>query len=65
MKKSKSQGRTEAKHRSTTPNHTPSTLTVGDLISAAFETLGDSAKVVRVLGSAPLSERVGLKLVFV
>ena len=41
------------------------TLTVGDLISAAFEALGDAGQVVRVLGSARLSERVGRKLVFI
>jgi hypothetical protein len=41
------------------------TLTVGDLISAAFEALGDAGQVVRVLGSVGLSERVGRKLVFI
>ena len=41
------------------------TLTVGDLISAAFEALGDAGQVVRVLGSKHLSERVGRKLVFI
>ena len=41
------------------------TLTVGDLISAAFEALGDARQVVRVLGSKHLSERVGRKLVFI
>ena len=41
------------------------TLTVGDLISAAFEALGDAGQVVRVLGSTHLSERVGRKLVFI
>ena len=43
----------------------PRTLTVGDLISAAFDALGDAGQVVRVLGSARLSERVGRKLVFI
>ncbi len=41
------------------------TLTVGDLISAAFDALGDPHQVMRVLGSARLSERVGRKLVFI
>lgn len=40
-------------------------LTVGDLISAAFEALGDTGQVLRVLGSAGLSARVGRKLVFI
>jgi hypothetical protein len=40
-------------------------LTVGDLISAAFDALGDAKQVMRVLGSARLSERVGRKLVFI
>ena len=39
-------------------------LTVGDLISAAYEVLGDARQVVRVLGSGPLSRRMGRKLVF-
>lgn len=41
------------------------TLTVGDLVSAAFDALGDTAQVRRVLGSAGLSMRVGRKLVFI
>lgn len=41
------------------------TLTVGDLITAAYEALGDTGQVVRVLGSHRLSERVGRKLVFI
>jgi hypothetical protein len=40
-------------------------LTVGDLISAAYEALGDTRQVVRVLGSSMLSQRVGRKLVFI
>lgn len=40
-------------------------LTVGDLISAAFDALGDAGQVVRVLGSPGLSERVGRKLAFI
>ena len=43
----------------------PKVLTVGDLIAAAFDALGDAGQVVRVLGSARLSERVGRKLVFI
>lgn len=41
------------------------TLTVGDLISAAYDALGDTRQVLRVLGSSRLSERVGRKLVFI
>ncbi len=40
-------------------------LTVGELISAAFDALGDARQVVRVLGSGPLSRRMGRKLVFI
>lgn len=40
-------------------------LTVGDLIAAAFDALGDTGQVVRVLGSTRLSQRVGRKLVFI
>lgn len=40
-------------------------LTVGDLISAAYEALGDTRQVVRVLGSSLLCQRVGRKLVFI
>lgn len=40
-------------------------LTIGDLISAAYEALGDTGQVMRVLGSSRLSERVGRKLVFI
>jgi hypothetical protein len=42
----------------------PRALTVGDLITAAYEALGDTGPVVRVLGSRGLSVRVGRKLVF-
>ncbi len=40
-------------------------LTVGELICAAYEVLGDARQVVRVLGSGPLSRRMGRKLVFI
>jgi hypothetical protein len=40
-----------------------STLTVGDLINAAYEALGDTGAVVRVLGSNRMSNRIGRKLV--
>lgn len=43
----------------------PRALTVGDLISAAYEALGETGPVVRVLGSRRLSVRVGRKLVFI
>lgn len=44
---------------------TPKPLTVGDLVSAAFDALGDTGQVLRVLSSRGLSERVGRKLVFI
>ena len=40
-------------------------LTVGELISAAYDVLGDTRQVLRVLGSGPLSRRMGRKLVFI
>jgi hypothetical protein len=68
MKNSKMQGRRPMPKMRKKMQTTVSakTLTVGDLISAAFEALGDDTKaVVRVLGSTRLSERVGRKLVFI
>lgn len=68
MKKHKMQGR-----RPMPKNHTrksavaaePKTLTVGDLIAAAFDTFGDAGVVVRVLQSNKMGERVGRRFVFV
>ena len=40
-------------------------LTVGELISAAYDVLGETRQVLRVLGSGPLSRRMGRKLVFI
>lgn len=67
MKKSKMQGRRPMpKMRNKLKvSVAPRALTVGDLISAAFEALGDTKQVMRVLGSRHLSERVGRKLVFI
>lgn len=67
MKNSKMQGRRPMPKIRTKMKVTvkAKTLTVGDLISAAFEALGDAGQVVRVLGSTHLSERVGRKLVFI
>lgn len=67
MKNSKMQGRRPMPKIRTKMKVTVEarTLTVGDLISAAFDALGDTGQVVRVLGSARLSERVGRKLVFI
>lgn len=63
MKKSKMQSRRpKPKPR---PEQKIRVLTVGDLISAAFDALGDAGQVVRVLGSPGLSERVGRKLAFI
>jgi hypothetical protein len=39
-------------------------LTLGDLISAAYETLGETGTVVRVLASNRMANRIGRKLVF-
>ena len=39
-------------------------LTVGDLISAAYDTLHDTGAVLRVLGSTRMAEQIGRKLVF-
>lgn len=67
MKKSKMQGRRPIPAIRTRMRVVPrqKTLTVGDLITAAFDALGDSGQVLRVLGSARLSARVGRKLVFI
>ena len=43
----------------------PRRLTVGELISAAYEVLGDTRRVVRLLGSGALSRHMGRKLVFI
>jgi hypothetical protein len=63
MKKSKVQSRRPMPK----PRHEQKVrvLTVGDLISAAFDALGDAGQVARVLGSRGLSERVGRKLAFI
>ncbi|MFO0596050.1 MAG: hypothetical protein U0228_12115 [Myxococcaceae bacterium] len=68
MKKSKMQGRRPMPQMRTKKVHVeaaPKVLTVGDLISAAYDALGDTEAVVRVLGSNRLSERVGRKIVFI
>jgi hypothetical protein len=39
-------------------------LTLGDLISAACDTLGDTRAVARLLGSNAMREQIGRKLVF-
>lgn len=67
MKKSKMQGRRPMpKMRSKMKVAVePKTLTIGDLVSAAYDALGDTGQVLRVLGSSRLSERVGRKLVFI
>lgn len=67
MKNSKMQGRRPMpKMRSKLKVEvTPHVLTVGDLIAAAYDALGDTEAVVRVLSSQRLGERVGRKLVFI
>ena len=42
----------------------PETLTIGDLVSAAYDTLHETGAVLRVLGSNRMAERIGRKLVF-
>jgi hypothetical protein len=67
MKNSKMQGRRpmpKMRNKMKVTVESPA-LTVGDLISAAFDALGDTRQVMRVLGSSRLSERVGRKLVFI
>jgi hypothetical protein len=39
-------------------------LTIGDLVSAAYDTLHETGAVLRVLGSNRMAERIGRKLVF-
>jgi hypothetical protein len=68
MKKSKMQGRRPMpKMRAKMKVEAEAkTMTVGDLILAAFDALGDDTNtVVRVLSSQRLGERVGRRLVFV
>ncbi|MFZ5440731.1 MAG: hypothetical protein ACOZQL_12040 [Myxococcota bacterium] len=68
MKKSKMQGRRPMpKMRNKKKVEVaPKTVTVGDLITAAFDALGnDPGAIVRVLSSQRLGERVGRRLVFV
>ncbi|MDX2014753.1 MAG: hypothetical protein SFW67_31435 [Myxococcaceae bacterium] len=42
---------------------TPTTLTLGDLIAAAYDSFGDTRSVARVLGSHAMAERIGVQLV--
>ncbi len=53
------QQRTRARARTAAPR----TLTVGDLIAAAYDAMGDTKSVARVLGSHAMAERVGLHIV--
>lgn len=39
-------------------------LTIGDLVSAAYDTLHDTGAVLRVLGSNRMAGQIGRKLVF-
>jgi hypothetical protein len=50
-----------AKKKATTER---AALTIGDLISAAYDALGETGTVVRVLASNGMSHRIGRKLVF-
>lgn len=68
MKKHKMQGRRpmpKMRNKKSPGAIEPKTLTVGDLIAAAFDTFGDAGVVVRVLQSNKMGERVGRRFVFV
>jgi hypothetical protein len=68
MKNQKMQGRRpmpKMRRKTVHVEPPPPVLTVGDLITAAFDALGDTRAVVRVLGSNRLGDRVGRKLVFI
>lgn len=68
MKKSKMQGRRpmpKMRKKSVSIEVGASAPTVGDLIAAAFDSLGDTEAVVRVLQSNRLAERIGRKIVFI
>ncbi|MFT3708776.1 MAG: hypothetical protein QM817_14095 [Archangium sp.] len=68
MKKSKMQGRRpmpKIRNKTVAISAEPKTLTVGDLITAAFDSLGDAGVVVRVLSSNKMADRIGRRFVFV
>jgi hypothetical protein len=67
MKNSKMQGRRPMPKMRTKlkVEVAPQAMTVGDLIAAAYDALGNTETVIRVLGSQRLGERVGRKLVFI
>lgn len=52
--RTKARGRTRAEAR---------TLTLGDLIAAAYDSVGDTRAVARVLGSNAMAERIGVHIV--
>lgn len=65
MKKSRTEGRRPPPKRQPVRRGAPRKLTVGDLVSAAYEALGETGPVLRVLTSRQLSERVSRRLVFI
>ncbi len=68
MKKNKMQGRRpmpKMRKKTVSIEVGASAPSVGDLIAAAFDALGDSDAVMRVLQSNRLAERIGRKIVFI
>jgi hypothetical protein len=66
MKTTRMQARrplTKLHKRSKAPVERPAP-TLGDLVTAAFDALGDTGAVVRVLGSNRMAGHIGRKLVF-
>lgn len=68
MKKSKMQGRRpmpKMRKKTVSIEIGQGALTVGDLIAAAYDALGDTEAVVRVLSSNKVAERIGRRIVFI
>lgn len=49
--------------KTTTATRQPSPLTLGDLIAAAYDAIGETNAVARVLGSNVLAERIGRAII--
>jgi hypothetical protein len=66
MKTSRGQGRRPVPkmRKKSRPVVEEAPLTVGDLVSAAYDTLHETGVVLRVLGSNRMAGRIGRKLVF-
>lgn len=61
--KTKYQARRPMPRIRTVAKQEQSTLTLGDLIAAAYDALGDTKSVARVLGSNALAQRIGRQLI--